>query len=235
MISSRWKKVWSDFWGNRGRTFLTIATIAVGAFAVGFNSNMGLYMNESMDGDYLSANPSEAQVYTSPLGDDEVEVARTVPGVDTVEGSASVSAQILRPDGTKISINLIALEDPDKLSLNLLKPAQGETDIPKYESKEVILDASAISMGYKPGDVILLELESGKQREIKLAGYVHDVTGFPYNLTNQASGYVTPDTLEWLGGSTEYNMLAISVKENPTDQDHVTEIAQAVGDRMKDA
>jgi putative ABC transport system permease protein len=234
MISSRWKKVWADFWGNRGRTFLTIATIAVGTFAVGFNSNMGLYMNQSMDDDYLSANPSEAQVYTSPLGDDQVKVASSVPGVDTVEGFSSVGAQILRPDGTKISINLTALEDPASLSLNLLKPALGETDIPKYGSKEVILDASAISMGYKPGDVILLELDGGKQREIKLAGYIHDVTGFPYNLTNQASGYVTPDTLEWLGGSLDYNMLAVSVKENPTDQDHVTEVSQAVGDRMKD-
>jgi len=40
-MSSRWKKVWADFWGNRGRTFLTIMTIAVGTFAVGFNSNLG--------------------------------------------------------------------------------------------------------------------------------------------------------------------------------------------------
>src|SRR5690349_12481748 len=144
MISSRWKKVWSDFWGNRGRTFLTIATIAVGAFAVGFNSNMGLYMNESMDGDYLSANPSEAQVYTSPLDDDQVKIARSVPGVDTVEGFSSVGAQILRPDGTKVSINLTAVEDPSKLTLNLLKPAKGETGIPQYGSKEVILDASTI-------------------------------------------------------------------------------------------
>ncbi|MBK9210973.1 MAG: hypothetical protein IPL71_22910 [Anaerolineales bacterium] len=52
-MSSRWKKVWADFWSNRGRTFLTIMTIMVGTFAVGFNSNMGAYMMESMDGDYL--------------------------------------------------------------------------------------------------------------------------------------------------------------------------------------
>ncbi len=99
-MSSRWKKVWADFWGNRGRTFLTIMTIMVGTFAVGFNSNMGLYMNESMDGDYLSANPSEAQVYAGPLDDDMVKIARTVPGVDQVQGFSSVGARIVRPDGT---------------------------------------------------------------------------------------------------------------------------------------
>lgn len=99
-MGSRWIKVWADFSGNRGRTFLIIMTIAVGAFAVGFNSNLGLYMNESMDNDFLSANPSEAQVYASPLTDGMVKIARSVPGVDTVEGVASTSASIIRPDGT---------------------------------------------------------------------------------------------------------------------------------------
>ena len=117
-MSSRWKKVWADFWGNKGRTFLTIMTIMVGTFAVGFNSNLGLYMNESMDGDYLSANPSEAQVYASPLNDDMVKIARTMPGVDTVEGFSSVSARIVRPDGTYADIGITALEDPSKATLN---------------------------------------------------------------------------------------------------------------------
>ena len=59
-MSSRWKKVWADFWGNKSRTVLIILTITVGVLAVGFNSNLGLYMAASMDGDYLSASPSEA-------------------------------------------------------------------------------------------------------------------------------------------------------------------------------
>ena len=236
MIGSRWKKVWADFWGNRGRTFLTIMTIAVGTFAVGFNSNMSLYMNESMDGDYLSANPSEAQVYAAPLTDDMVEIARTIPGVDTVEGFSSVGARIVRADGTFVDINFTAVDDPASLNLNQLKPAAGETKVPRYGDKETILDASALSLGYEPGDKILVELADGKRREIKLTGYIHDVTGFPYNLANRANAYVTTDTLEWLGGDTStYEQLAVSVAEKQTDPDHVTEVAQAVADRMERA
>ena len=235
-MSSRWKKVWADFWSNKGRTFLTIMTIMVGTFAVGFNSNLGLYMNESMDSDYLSANPSEAQVYAGPLNDDMVKIARTMPGVDTVEGFSSVSARILRPDGTYADIVLTALEDPSQVTLNHLKPAEGETSIPKYGKGETIIDASAMSLGYKPGDTITLELSSGRKREIKLAGFVHDVTGFPYNLAKRVNAYVIPDTLAWLGGNTSsYDMLAISVAENQTDTKHVTDVAQAVADRMKRA
>ncbi len=236
MIGSRWKKVWADFWGNRGRTFLTIMTIAVGTFAVGFNSNMSLYMNESMDGDYLSANPSEAQVYAAPLTDDMVQIARTIPGVDTVEGFSSVGARIVRADGTFVDINFTAVDDPASLNLNQLKPAAGETKIPRYGDKETILDASALSLGYEPGDRILVELADGKRREIKLTGYIHDVTGFPYNLANRVNAYVTTDTLEWLGGDTStYEQLAVSVAEKQTDPDHVTEVAQAVADRMERA
>ena len=82
----------------------------------------------------------------------------------------------------------------------------------------MIIDASAKSLGYKPGDTITLELSSGRKREIKLAGYVHDVTGFPYNLAKRVNAYVTPDTLEWLGGNrSSYDMLAVSVAEKQTD------------------
>ena len=235
MIASRWKKVWADFWGNKTRTTLTILTIAVGAFAVGFNSNMGSYLTESMDIDYLSADPSEAQVYAFPLDDDMVEMARHVSGVNAVEGFSSVSARIVKSDGTLVDIQFTALEDPQKLTVNLLKPVLGETDLPKYGDKETILDNSSASLGYKPGDVIVLELDDGKRREIRLAGYMHDVTGFPYNLTNTVNAYVTPETLGWLGGSSTYNSLAVSVSENPTDQEHVTAVAQAVADRMKRA
>ena len=77
-MSSRWKKVWNDFWSNKSRTFLTIITIAVGVLAVGFNSNLGQYMAESMDHDYLSASPSEATIFAGPLNDDMVKIAREV-------------------------------------------------------------------------------------------------------------------------------------------------------------
>ena len=93
-MTSRWKKVWADFWGNKSRTFITMITIAVGTFAVGFNSNMNLYMNESMDSDYLSTNPSEATVYAFPMDEDIVELARSMPGVELVACSSPFCEQV---------------------------------------------------------------------------------------------------------------------------------------------
>ena len=234
-MSSRWKKVWADFWGNKSRTFLTIITISVGVLAVGFNINMGLYMGESMDSDYLSASPAEATVFAGPLDGEMVKIARQVPGVDAVEGRSSTNANLVRTDDKKVSIQFTAVKDPGHTTLNQLKPALSETTLPPIGEKEIIVDASAKTLGYKPGDKIIVELSDGKHRELTLAGYMHDVTGFPFGFTNTMDAYVTPKTLEWLGGSSDYDSLAVSVAENQTDQDHVTQVAQAVADRVERA
>ncbi len=231
----RWKKVWGDFWGNKSRTTLTILTIAVGTFAVGFNSNLASYMLESMDGDYLSANPSEAVVYTSQIDEDFVELARKVPGVDAVEGRSTTSGNVVQENVDPLAIQFTALEDPSDLSLNQLKPVPGEERLPSLGSKQVLIDASAKSEGYQPGDILIIELDDGKKRELTFAGYIHDVTGFPFSFTNTFNAYVTPDTIEWLGGTRYFNALAISVSEKETDQEHVTAVAQAVADEMKRA
>ncbi|HNC08684.1 MAG TPA: FtsX-like permease family protein, partial [Anaerolineales bacterium] len=179
---------------------------------------------------------SEAEVYAYPLNDETVRMAREVPGVEAVEGYSAIGGKIVQPDGTLAEVTFTSLESPDALTLNTLKPALGETSIPSYGDKEIIIDASAMSLGYKPGDTILIELDNGKQRELKLAGYMHAVTGFPYNLAQQVTAYVTPDTLEWLGGDTSnYGRLSISVLEKQTDAEHVTEVAQAVADRLERA
>jgi putative ABC transport system permease protein len=232
-MSSRWKKVWADFWGNKTRTILTIITIMVGTFAVGFNSNMGRYMAESMESDFLSSNPSEAIVYAAPLNDDSVKMARTVPGVKAVEGRSTFSGQLIGPAGKKIAIQFTALKNPYDLTVNTLKPVMGAARIPPLGNKEVLVDSSAESLGYKPGDVIVIELDNGKQRELRLSGYLHSATGIPYKLAQTIEAFVTPDTMVWLGGSRDYNQLAVSVTEHPTDQTHVTQVAQAVADRME--
>lgn len=234
-MSSRWKKILADFWGNKGRTVLTVMMIAVGVFAVGFNSNTSLYLTESMDSDYLSASPSEAEIYAGPLNDDLVRIAREVPGVDAVEGGNGTSAKVIRENENDISIEFTAIEDPASTTVNQLKPASGETSLPPLREKQILVDASAVNLGFKPGDVIHVELNNGKKRDLVFAGYIHDVTGEPYAFTESINAFVTPNTLEWLGGSLNYYKLKISVMEKQTDQEHVTKIAQAVADRLERA
>jgi putative ABC transport system permease protein len=236
-MSSRWKKVWADFWGNKTRTLLTILIIMVGTFSVGATNNLRLYMSESLESDFLSARPSEATINTSPLDDDLVKIARRVPGVEAVEGRSTTNASLIHTDGKPISVQFIALEDPSTLTVNLLKPTKDETKIPAFGDKQILVDSAVAVLGYEPGDTLTIELSSGKRRQLTLAGYMHDITSQPYGGAwgNTVYAYVTPDTMEWLGGSKLYNLLTVSVAENQTDRTHVTNVAQAVSDRMEEA
>ena len=233
MMTSRWKKVWADFWGNKSRAVLTILTITVGVFAVGFNNNTALYMIESMDSDFLSVNPSEAIIYAYPMDEDSVNIAREVAGVDAVEGRSTGSAYILQVGKDDIPIQFTAVENPFSLTVDTLKPASGESSIAPLGRREILVDSSAASLGYQPGDTIIVELGDGKIRELRLAGYLHAAAGIPFTQTGRVTGYVTPETIAWLGGSRSFNALAISVSENQTDAQQVAEVAQAVIDRLE--
>jgi putative ABC transport system permease protein len=233
-MSSRWKKVWADFWSNKTRTILTILTITVGVFAVGIVSNIGLLMEHDMDADFLSANPAEAHIYAGPLNDDLVKMAGKVTGVRAVEGRTETSVQLAMPDGRLISTQVTSVKTPDALKVGILKPADPKDKVlPVLNEKEVLLDRSASSLGIKIGDIIAFKLSDGKFRELRVGGFIHDATGFPYNMANYVTAYVTPKTMEWLGGPSDFTQLSVSVTENPTDQKHVEEVAQLVADRLK--
>ena len=232
-MTSRWKKVWADFWGNKTRTFLTILTVMVGTAGVGFINNFSLYMTKGMDEDFLSGSPSEALVYAYPMDDESVKIAREVPGVDAVEGRSVFFKQVIQPDGKKIIIQFTAIENPYDLIVNTLQPVRNESRIAPLGDKQVLIDASAASLGYKPSDMILIDLGRGKQRKLRLVGYLHAPAGFPYSQTRMINAYVTPTTMEWLGGTSDYNQLEVSVAEDPTDQEHVTQVAQAVVERIE--
>ncbi len=234
-MSTRWKKVWADFWSNKTRTFIMVLTILVGVFAVGFNQNVGLLMNRDMDADFLSANPSESTLYLSPIDDDMVAIARNVEGVGAVEGRSDVGAQLLLSDGKKVPLEIDGLKSSDAVNVNILKPANPiDKTLPTLADKEILLDRTVNSFGYQTGDIVTVELGNGKIRELRVAGYIHSVTSIPYSMSGAATGFVNLDTLEWLGGSsTHYSKLLISVAENPIDQQHVSNVTQAVADRME--
>jgi len=233
-MSSRWKKVWADFWGNKTRTFLVILTIMIGTAGVGFISNLKLYMIESMDSDFLSASPFEARVFAYPMDDNSVRVASEIPGVNAVEGRSTTVGRVIHPDGKMITIIFTAIEDPDDMRVNTLQPVRGETRIPSLEDKEVLIENTTASLGYQPGDLITIERSDGKQRHLRLAGYMHAAAGYPYSQTGIIfEAYVTPKTLEWLGGAADYDKLYVSVADNPTDQEHVNQVAQAVKERLE--
>jgi putative ABC transport system permease protein len=235
-VSTLWQKVLADFSSNKTRTFLMVLTIALGVFALGFIGNIQAMMNHDMDADFTSANPAEARVYAGVITDDWVRAMGKVPGVRTAQGRSQVTAQLLKENGSKATIQFNIVKSLQSITVGMLKPANAlDGSLPLLQRRDVVLDRSASELGFQVGQILSIELVDGKTRELRFAGYVHDVTAFPYNMTGLLTGYVVPETGEWLGGPapSQYNQLLVSVSENPTDREHVSEVAQAIADRFE--
>jgi putative ABC transport system permease protein len=232
-MSPRWKKVWADFWQHKTRSVLIILTIAVGVFAVGFVDMTGAVMMEDMDLDFNSSNPSEALIYAYPLQPAYLDRLERLAGVGELQLSSQIVARLLQQGDQYTTIQFLSIPESGQTRLNRLQPEIPGGILPVLKKEEILLDRSVRSLGFQPGDILQVELSDGSLRALRLVGYIHDVTAFPYAFSGVASAYVTPETIEWLGGPLDYNLLALSVAENPTDQDHVEAVAQAVSDDLE--
>ncbi len=127
-----------------------VITITVGVFALGYVQNTGRMMDEDMDGDYLSSNPSKAVIYGWPMDDDSVRTVSKVPGVADVQGQSRIIGQILGANNVKTSVIVTGIELPAAVDVNRLKPADPKSDIlPTLSDHEILLDRSAAFMEFK--------------------------------------------------------------------------------------
>ena len=56
-MKPRWSKVVSDLWGDKTRTALVVASIAVGVFAIGMIITAFAILNEDINASYAASNP----------------------------------------------------------------------------------------------------------------------------------------------------------------------------------
>jgi len=235
MLGPRWRKVISDLLSNKGRTLLVILSIAVGVFAVGFvMTGFDILLND-MNVDYVVSSPHAATLYTSPFIDDDLTAIRRLPGIDQAEGRSAYYGRVVLSATNKIPVTLSGIQNPADLKVDLLKPAERGGSIPVLGDREILFDRSAMSvLNVKTGDTITIENYDGKhQRTLKVIGYVHDVNAVPYIFSQILFAYVSPKTIEWMGGSLDYSSVYLTVKENKTDEAHVKAIASSVTDKFK--
>jgi putative ABC transport system permease protein len=233
MLAPRWKKVVTDFFANKTRTFLTIITIAIGVFAVGLVTNAFTIMLGDMETTYRAVNPHSGVVYTMPFDDDMLETVLSMPEVGSAEGKATYTARILTGPEQKKTISFTGISDLEKMQIDKIQPAQKGERI-SLEDKEVLIERSSVpELKIKPGDSIRVEVEKGQVRELLVSGIVADPTSPPYQFTGQVQAFVNPTTMEWLGGSKEYSQLLFIPQEQPYDEAHVTRVGKAIADKLE--
>ncbi len=226
MFSPRWRKVVRDLVHNSTRTMLVVLSIAVGVFAFGTIMAGRIVLQRELRSSYLATNPASAILTTAPFDEDLVKAVRGVPGVAQAQGRRAVAARIqLGPEHWQDAV-LYVLPDDGITEVGIVRPEAGAWPPPDHA---LLLERASLGKARaNVGDTVRLALPGEQARDLPVVGLTHDLSLPPAVIAGQAFGYITLDTLEWLGGPQGYNQLAIVVSERRTDPEHIRAVAAAV-------
>ncbi len=230
-LKPRWRKVLADLWENKSRTLLVVASIAVGVFAVGTIVNAYVILSQDIGITFSARNPANVQVRTDPFQENFVRSVEQVPGVLDAEGRHVLDVRASRDGQSWQTIGLIGIENFADSEINLLSTLEG-TRLPGR--RELIVSHDFLnSTGFKVGDQIEIEIPDGSSTTLPLVGLVSDQVTNGSDFLGGANGYVSLDTLEWLGGGDYFNQLYVRVDGDSTAEDHIHNVAVAVEDKIE--
>lgn len=217
MFGARWYKVLYDLWGNKTRTTLIVLSIAVGLFALGMIVSAWIILAQEMDQGFAAINLSSGTIQTMETFDENfVEAIRRLDGVQDADARAHLAVRFrVKTAGDDPSrwrdLQLFAVPDYDRVRVNKIRPQQGAWPPP---ARELLVERAALDlMGVQVGDGVVIETAAQELRELRVAGTVHDLAQMPAVFNNMPYGYVSLDTLEWLGEPRGLNEVHVVVED----------------------
>jgi putative ABC transport system permease protein len=233
MLRTRWQKVLIDLWRNRVRTLIVALAIAVGVYAIGVVLNVGELVVREYDSDQSGARIASAVLRTAPFDDDLAERVAEIPGVAAAEGRQVVRTKFYGQMTQPRDLVLTVIPDFSAMQVDAITPLDGQWPPQK---REVILERLSLDyLGVQIGDTITVEMDGGAEKSLTVVGLAHDPQELSPGITDHASGYVTPETMDSLGLSETYTELHLRVAERAKDEAHINTVVDAVEDHLEES
>jgi putative ABC transport system permease protein len=210
---------------------LVVLSIAVGVLAIGMTASARLVLAREMNRTYLSSNPASAIMQTEALDEDLLAAVRRFPGVDEAEGRQVAVVRVRVGPDTWRTVELDALPHYEKAEVGRVSPEHGTWPPP---DRAVVIERGSLDfLGVREGDSLLVELPSGRLRPLPVAGVAYDPLCLNASINAVGLGYVTTDTMEWLGYGRSMNELHIVVDGGLSDQGQIRDVANKVQTKIE--
>ncbi len=246
----RWRKVLRDLWRNKARAILVVLSIAVGVFAVGAVTHMRIIVSKDYAESYASVKPADAVIYSNQSFDDQlVQVVRRMEGVRDAEGVTSTMLRF-RHEGEEqwYTMMVYAVSDFQNQRINVIgqEVDYAADDTGRWvggtfppANRELVIDRTSLLLptqglgNSRLDDTLIIQTLDGRERQMPVVGVAYDYARSPATFSGMARGYVTLDTMEWLGGSRDFNELNLLVDGNPHDVASIQTVADRVRQKIE--
>jgi putative ABC transport system permease protein len=119
---------------NKARTLLVVFSIAVGVFSIGVIAGAYNIIANDMSVSYAASRPGNIELRMMDFDSDVLTTIKNAGGVEDAAAYRVVNFRIRTVDSDKwVSIDVVAMDDFAKNTINLLTPIEGKTAAVKDE------------------------------------------------------------------------------------------------------
>jgi putative ABC transport system permease protein len=221
-LQPRWRKVARELGQNKTRNILVILSMTIGIFAIGFVVNLQHILSHDMTASFRASNPASAIFYVNSFDEGLVTAVRRMEGVSNAEGRGWLPLRFQTGSGEWRNLTLFAIDDYDDIQVSQVKSQAGQWP---PAGREMLVERTSLNfLGAGIGDTVRVRTAAGSERELMVTGEAYDVNQRSAELRGEAYGYITMDTLEWLGEPFAFDQLHIIVAGDPTDELTIWEV-----------
>ncbi len=206
-------KVWSDLWGQKGRTIQTVLAIAIGAIAVGASLGASRMIADGFRQVWLASSPSMISLEVDPPVDQAtLDSIKSLDGVIAVEGEMVLPTIKWRRSSDELwaPAQLIARQDYQDIKLNQMILRSGDWPKRKLMSVESGHDM-------QEGDQVELQIrhqiEGERSRPVSLNGTVFNVLAPPPASGGIPTFYTTREHFTEVTGEQGFRIIRATAAE----------------------
>jgi putative ABC transport system permease protein len=231
-MKPRWRKVLHDLIDNKGRTLLVVFSIAVGVFSIGVIAGAYQIISNDMSASYSANIPSNVEFRMANFDEDVLTSIHNQRGVEDAEGRRVFNMRVRVPGTEKwTTLDMIAFESFEKNAINLLTPVEGAIAPGK---RQVLLEKDALNhLDVGVGGLLEFQLPDGSTKTLPVVGVVQDTAAGAGDFLASPYGYITMDTLQYMGQPKLFNRAYITVSGDGDDILHIREVGAAVKDKLE--
>lgn len=232
MSRLRFRKVLRDLWLHLPRTLLVVLAIMLGMFGVGAFLDADAIITPTIATNFSMTNPAAITIRMKNVDSKAVEVARHFPGVTAAEARSLVYARVEVGPNEWDVLGLFVVSDFHQVQVDKFWRQAGNWP---PGDQQILIERASIPLVHRTqGSTLVVKLSDGTSHELPIVGTVFDPGQAPAWVDGLAYGYITPGTMQWLGGSSTFNNLLITVKGENSIQQVRSEASQLVAALKQD-
>lgn len=231
-MKPRWRKVLHDLLDNKGRTLLVVLSIAVGVFSIGVIAGAYQIISNDMSASYAMNQPANIEMRMTNFDDAILSSVQNNRHVADAEARRVFNMRVRVPGTEKwTTLDMVAFDSFSDNTINLLAPIEGRTAPAK---REVLLEKGALQhLDVGVGGVLEFQLPDGSTKSLPVVGIVQDTAAGAGDFLASPFGYITTDTLQYLGQPKLYNRMLVRVAGDGDDPHYIREVGAELKDKIE--